>query len=333
MNAQQKYSQLPEFLVNTLNNQASDEDSRQFKAWLKSDEANREFYAQLQKLWTYSAEAVLADRIDVEKEWQKFRGKLTSGTRTKTVSIRSGRTWLAVAASLALLIATGLALYLPDFGIGSRHYSSQTALLDLQLEDGTAVTLNKGTELTVSRRFGEQSRKVRLDGEAFFRVTPDPDHHFKIRVNHSLVVVHGTRFNVRAFRNEPSIEVMVTEGVVGFVADPRKEKEHFLHSGQKLTFSKKDQILNTSAHYDPNELAWQTGTLIFENKDLGYVVRLLSDHYGVPVKLGHENIANCAITANFRDENLETVLQVIASTLNLEVNREEEAYVLSGPGC
>ncbi len=333
MSEQHKYDQLPEFLVNTLNNQASEEDRYLLNAWLETAAANREFYEDLQKIWNYSAEAVLADKIDVDQEWQKFRDKLGKSGTGRTVRIHTRRTWLAVAASLALLIATGLAFYLPDFGIASRSYSSQTAVLDLQLEDGTEVSLNKGTELTVSRSFGKRSRKVKLDGEAFFRVSSGPDKNFEIQVNHSLVVVHGTSFNVRAFREEPSIQVMVTEGIVGFKKRQGSESEHFLHKGQKLTYRKEEKELHTSAKYDPNELAWQTGLLSFENNDLGYVVSLLSDYYGIPVKLANEDIAKCTISTNFRNENLETVLKVISSTLNLKVNREGEAYVLSGPGC
>jgi ferric-dicitrate binding protein FerR (iron transport regulator) len=85
---------------------------------------------------------------------------------------------------------------------------------------------------------------------------------------------------------------------------------------------------------DPKEAAFSFDqTIVFENTDLKSAIGLLSKFFGKEIQLGSDNIANCRLTATFRHQGLQEILQIIATTFNLEVKEENGVSIISGNGC
>ena len=59
-----------------------------------------------------------------------------------------------------------------------------------------------------------EQRSVRLQGEAYFDVTENPEAPFQISTTNTQITVLGTRFNVRARATEPQTTVTVESGKV-----------------------------------------------------------------------------------------------------------------------
>lgn len=70
----------------------------------------------------------------------------------------------------------------------------------VELPDGTEVVLNSSSSLRYPSRFADDKREVKLVGEAFFSVAKDEKKFIVGTLNNSKIVVHGTEFNVEAYK-------------------------------------------------------------------------------------------------------------------------------------
>ncbi|MDR0545010.1 MAG: FecR domain-containing protein, partial [Odoribacteraceae bacterium] len=68
------------------------------------------------------------------------------------------------------------------------------------LEDGSIVQLNSASTLSYPVVFTGDERRVRLSGEAYFRVTPGKDAPFIVEVEDLCIRVTGTEFNVNTHK-------------------------------------------------------------------------------------------------------------------------------------
>ena len=73
---------------------------------------------------------------------------------------------------------------------------------ELILADGTHVWLNADTRLRYPTCFNTDERRVYLEGEAYFQVTKDTAHPFRVESEAQVVEVLGTQFNVYAYGHE-----------------------------------------------------------------------------------------------------------------------------------
>jgi ferric-dicitrate binding protein FerR (iron transport regulator) len=88
-----------------------------------------------------------------------------------------------------------------------------------------------------------------------------------------------------------------------------------------------------SANVDANQAAYFSQSFNFENTDLSSVVTTLSQVYGVKVTLANEAMNHCKLTVNFEKESLENILAVIATTFDINVQKQGQNFVLEGKGC
>lgn len=82
------------------------------------------------------------------------------------------------------------------------------------LDDGTKVWLNADSKLKYPVRFDDKERKVKVEGEVFFKVTPDTQHPFIVETPKMRVKVWGTSFNVKDFSNEKTASTTLVSGKV-----------------------------------------------------------------------------------------------------------------------
>ncbi|MCG8385224.1 MAG: anti-sigma factor, partial [Cytophagales bacterium] len=59
---------------------------------------------------------------------------------------------------------------------------------------------------------------------------------------------------------------------------------------------------------------------------------VVNEAYNASVRLEGPT-EGCALTVTFDNEEFENVLEVISSTLNYELTRDQGAYILKGNGC
>jgi len=73
--------------------------------------------------------------------------------------------------------------------------------------------------------------------------------------------------------------------------------------------------------------------LRFRQTELRVVAEILTQTYGVEIRIENPELQSCKLTATFANETLKTVLEIIQETFNLEVVPDGEAQVLKGGIC
>jgi transmembrane sensor len=120
---------------------------------------------------------------------------------------------LALAASVLVVVGAGTAAYLH---FAAPHYETHVGeQRDVILTDGSRITLNTNTSLTV--RYSKARRYIELQrGEALFSVKHDTRLPFDVSAGETLTRALGTQFNVD-LRNS-NVTVSVLEGAVQVTA-------------------------------------------------------------------------------------------------------------------
>jgi transmembrane sensor len=172
-----------------------------------------------------------------------------------------------------------------------------------------------------------------LKGEAYFQVTHDNKKPFIVSSGTARIEVLGTQFNVNTKTSTGTMEVVLTTGKVSVYYKAKPEHNVLLVPGEKAVLLADKEQISKSANTDPNYMAWKTRVLEFDNETLAEVVNTLQNVYQTPVKLADPALAECRVTASFNDQSLESVLQVIKETLDLQVKKNGKTIELSGKSC
>lgn len=231
--------------------------------------------------------------------------------RTTTMRYR----WIAVAASLLLLVALGTTYIYNKETLLAAGDVTQTFLLP----DQTHVTLSPHSTLAYKNRV---PRQVTLHGDGYFEVTRDEEHPFTVTNEISQVRVLGTKFMVSTRNDSPAIttEVYVTEGKVGFSAKDDHARQLVLTRGMKARLTANDNMPRLITAGSINQTAWATGTFHFDNTPLENVLRDLSDYYGV--QLYCDNTSK-RLSGDFHADpsptNLQEIIHVIEQTLDVKI--------------
>jgi ferric-dicitrate binding protein FerR (iron transport regulator) len=77
----------------------------------------------------------------------------------------------------------------------------------------------------------------------------------------------------------------------------------------------------------------ETKILRFRQTELKVVAEILSQTYGVEVRIDDQEVSNCKLTATFANESLETVLMIIQETFNFELQVDGKVQILKGGSC
>jgi transmembrane sensor len=187
------------------------------------------------------------------------------------------------------------------------------------LLDGTRITLNADSKLKYPARFGEESREVYLNGEAYFEVVHDAHKPFIVHTEDISTIDIGTKFNVKAFPNEENIIVSLEEGKVEVSTNESgvKKENKVLAPSQQLIYDKEKEASRIDSFDFQKVIGWKDNILIFDNEQLSDVLISLERYFGVKFEIADQSFASRPVKANFRNESLWTVTEVIKKATGL----------------
>ncbi|MBK0384267.1 FecR domain-containing protein [Pedobacter sp. SD-b] len=192
----------------------------------------------------------------------------------------------------------------------------------IQLSDGTQVSLNANSTLTFPKEFGNNSRKVELDGEAFFEVSKDKSRPFTVKTANLFTTVLGTKFNVNSHDINGTIQVALVEGKVKITED-KKNGSILLLPNHKISYSKKAKTFAKSGFDIEQTVAWKNGEIVFKNSSFEDVAQKLYQAYGI--NLQKEQLdQNWHFTGKFINTDYLSIIKSIcyAKKLNYQVQND-----------
>lgn len=157
----------------------------------------------------------------------------------------------------------------------------------VKLSDGTRVWLNSGSKLVYAPVFKEKIREVFLEGEAYFEVAENANKPFYVRTDAFSVKVIGTKFDVKAYKDDKEYYTVLVEGKVGLkVNDKLFSKEVLLSPNEKSTLKKNHDEFQIASVDNVNfYTSWIHGYLEFENENVKDMLQRISRYYNIEIEL------------------------------------------------
>lgn len=333
-----------ELLAKYLCDEASDSERQEVETWAGQSGTNTATLKKSRELMQKAALWYETRHFDTQTPWNQITRRTEASpaiiplqpTPDKGIAFRR---LLRVAASLLLAITLGTAGYF----IGFRQHkpavftevitNDNQVVAGITLPDGSVVTLNRNSALTYPKTFSGNIREVSITGEAFFEVSPDAERPFVIKAGSAEIKVLGTSFNVSAYPEAESVDVVVETGKVQVSCNGKSENTAcnlILTPGERGTLSNKELILVKSVNADLNTSAWKTRQLVFEETPLTDVISVLEKVYFVNIQLADPALRDLVLTANFNNQPVDFILDVIRLTFSLELTSMNGQYYLTG---
>jgi transmembrane sensor len=312
-----------DLLVKHLLGEATAEEQAEVKAWVNESNNNRKYYNDFKLIWDNSKSLAAASTIDENAAWGRFQQRVaTEKPATKTIPLSRRINWMRVAAILVLMVSGAWMARYMVWGTNTQLVAGNMVVTET-LPDGTTVTLNKGAVLEYNSRMRGDTRNVTLEGEAFFDVTPNKDKPFIITADDAKIKVVGTSFNVKT--TDEKTEVIVETGIVEV---SKKKNAVTLKPNEKATVLQSSEVPVKEAVDDVLYNYYRTKELVCNNTPLWRLVDVLNDAYNVNIQIGDARLKDMAITTTFKNQSLDSVLDVISQTLNVRVEKNGKNIVL-----
>ncbi len=304
------------------------------ESWARENEDNQKYFDQCKSIFDKASVIKGWQEFDTDAAWTKVKATIQKA-ETRTVSFSPQTSTYAfmwrVAASIIVVIGIGFFAYrlIKPNSLKPMEVIAQKETKADTLPDGSGVFLNKKTELTYDYDKKKKKHVVKLKGEAYFNIQHDDDKTFIIDAEGVFIRDIGTSFNVKAYPEGNTIEVVVEEGEVMFYTD--KDSGVYLSANGKGIYNKTTKTF-TVEQPEENVLAYKTKFFSFSATDLRTVVEALNNVYDKKIVLG-ENLYNCHLTVSFNNEDINEIASIIAETLGLTLKKSESEIRLEGSGC
>ena len=273
----------------------------------------------------------------MEQEFERILDKLATSTRSPRGRFSKANSWIllekrlphlqrrilslhtmAGAAAVAVLCVLGWWAYYMFAPVPLQTVSTLAETRTVTLPDQTEIVLNRYSSLTYPERFRGKDRKVQLQGEAYFEVSKDAAHPFKVEAGAIIVQVLGTHFNVEAYPEDTQVKTTLLEGSVSVSLIGKAEESLILSPNESA-------IYNTS-----EEIIWRNGTLLFKSIPLQEIVRQLSNAFHTDIRIEDADLQNYRMTATFSDgETLEEILSLLCRNQKFEYTKTNDIITIT----
>ena len=206
---------------------------------------------------------------------------------------------------------------------------------NIQLPDGSDVTLNAGSKIEINESFGVSTRDVYLEGEAFFDVKHNGKLPFIVHTVAMDVRALGTAFNVKAYLNEKITETSLIRGLIEVTLKESNNRTMLLYPNQKIkwehplakagnsnssTTNGSDSLnvadslvkkLQVTDYGNIKEVAWKENILEFDDDLFGDIAIQLERWYGAQIEFEDDSLRNYRFTGKYEKEDINTVLDFL----------------------
>jgi transmembrane sensor len=195
----------------------------------------------------------------------------------------------------------------------------------LTLPDGSRVTLNANSRLTLARSWDSATpREVWLEGEAFFSVTHQPHHQrFVVHSDRINVEVVGTEFNVYSRHRE--VQVVLESGQVRLAAAQRTgalADTVVMQPGHRFEYRSDGRPTLKPAKTERFS-AWKDNRLLLEQTSLAELVRLLRENYGLTVRVANDTLLRQTASGSMPIQDEDALLLQISRLFSLKISKED----------
>ena len=272
-----------------------------------------------------------------EKNWRKNGDGNLGGNQERSGAKRRGIRWaLAVAAAAAVAAV----VFLNTHGsgcVGTQPAdtlqlclaNNGTSVKTYLLADNTKVFLKPGSEISYNVSGLEDSRQLRLRGEAYFDVARDSLRPFIVHTENISVKVLGTAFTVSSIPGRPDTEVVLERGKVRILS-PEGTSMLDLKPNQSARYSSAEGVVDVESCYAKAFVASHFNLVSLEDATLAEIVSALEDSFETEIGVRDVKRPQERYYFNYlKTDSLDDILSVLEfiTGANCEIGGEDSPLV------
>lgn len=351
-----------------LSKDATEGEKKQLMDWLDHSSHNRMIFSEYKKIWLETHEESSSKYRNPGSAFELFNKRIEKKKNIPIQGPKKKNSWLRYAANVLIIISVGTLAYF--VGLKSQTKNKEDinyneiivpygGISSVILPDKTKVWLHSGSKIKYEKNFGENTRNIELEGEAFFEVTKNKKVPFIVKTSHIDILVTGTSFNVKSYPDDDKIETTLEEGSINIinlkekkVSQPiiLKPKERFTFykdeshlpkepdndtpkNNTKVIHSKEDKSSDSQAIITTNvaieeDIAWKDGNYILTNETLSELTKILERRYNIEIDYNNDKLKTYTYSGVLKDLTLEQVLNALKLTSELDYSIEERKVTL-----
>lgn len=272
---------------------------------------------------------LLEDVLKKEKQISPIQSEILLSKIHKEIRNKRDLTiFLRVAAVLLpLIIILGFTFYLNSavdlFGKSTyaEIYVPRGENARILFQDGTEAFLNADTRIQYPKKFGLRKREIFLEGEAYFNVASNSKRPFIVNTGNTNVKVLGTSFNVKSYKSDDEIQVVLDNGHIEFNTPI---ESYNIRPGQQIIYNKLNGAhLVKNLSKSSNISLWKENVIYMNDMPLSEVLLLLERKFDVSFTINNPEALKYSYTLTTRQFVVDSVLRELQKIAPVIFNNEE----------
>lgn len=298
-------------------NETTQQEDMELHKWINADPANKEQFQRYDL--TYAA--MLMHSANIER---------------KTPRWRTAKFWRMTAVQVAAIVAlaVGVNYFFFSSPIPEKSYSIEVPAgerIKVTLEDGTVVWLNGGTRLMHPAIFAKDTRRVRIEGEAYFEVRRDEKRPFVVETFACDLKVLGTTFNVESREQENTLQAaLLTGSLKACNFRDGESREVLMQPNDLLSYA--DGKYTMEKVSNPGIYHWQDEIINIQGLRFDEMMHLLEKVFGVRITIDRDKLPDMEFEGGkFRKSyGVENVLRTLqyGSKFSYDFDRENNVITI-----
>ena len=274
----------------------------------------------------------------LNRNWGKNGDGNLGGNQERSGAKRRGIRWALAAVAAAAAVAAVVFLNTHGSGcVGTQPAdtlqlclaNNGTSVKTYLLADNTKVFLKPGSEISYNVSGLEDSRQLRLRGEAYFDVARDSLRPFIVHTENISVKVLGTAFTVSSIPGRPDTEVVLERGKVRILS-PEGISMLDLKPNQSARYSSAEGVVDVESCYAKAFVASHFNLVSLEDATLAEIVSALEDSFETEIGVRDVKRPQERYYFNYlKTDSLDDILSVLEfiTGANCEIGGEDSPLV------
>lgn len=192
--------------------------------------------------------------------------------------------------------------------------------------DGSKVWLNANSRLIYPTAFIEKERIVYLEGEAYFKVSPNKEQPFIVKTQTLQTRVLGTEFNVRSYSPEDSHVVLINGKVE--VSNIKGGAYTTITPGEDAHLQSDGNFILTEVNLD-SYIYWKDGFFYFDDVTLLDIMQNLGRWYNVSIEFRNKEAMDFKMHfAADRRQSLEYTIKLLNRMKKVTVTQRDNTLTI-----
>jgi ferric-dicitrate binding protein FerR (iron transport regulator) len=152
-------------------------------------------------------------------------------------------------------------------------------------------------------------------------------------------VIAGTVYQIKQSQKKAvsttvkTIQSKIVDPTQATVDEKTTTTQDVIHIASRKSEINTTPPIHSAPQTNKNNPLPNSKILQFKQTELLVVVEILSQNYGVTIKIEKPQLMQCKLTATFDNEPIQNILEIIQETFNIEIVSEKETIWLKGGSC